>query len=96
MERWPRWIALLDKRETETTQSGIYVALLFREDMSGVYVTFNQGVIEPKRVHCGTSGLLLLREKAAALRQQCAELAGVGFQLDPDIDLRTEGTLGRD
>ena len=39
---WARvpWIAFLDERETKTTQRGIYVVLLFREDMSGVYVTF--------------------------------------------------------
>jgi MoxR-like ATPase len=95
---WARvpWIAFLDRRETETTQRGIYVVLLFREDMSGVYVTFNQGVTEPKELHGGTAGLQLLRENAAALREQSAELAGVGFRLDPDIDLRTEGGLGRD
>jgi MoxR-like ATPase len=90
------WIAFLDERETKTTQRGIYVVLLFREDMSGVYVSFGQGVTEPKKLHGGTSGLQLLREKATALRTQCGELAGFGFHLDSDIDLRTEGTRGRD
>jgi hypothetical protein len=95
---WARvpWITLLDERETDTTQRGIYVALLFREDMSGVYLTFIQGATEPKKLHGGTSGLQLLRETATALRDQCAELAGFGFRLDPDVDLRTEGALGRD
>jgi MoxR-like ATPase len=95
---WARvpWIAFLDQRETKTTQRGIYAVLLFREDMSGVYVTFNQGVTEPKKLHGGTTGLQLLREKAGALRGQCAELTALGFRLDPDVDLRTEGGLGRD
>jgi hypothetical protein len=53
-------------------------------------------VTEPKKLHGGTSGLQLLRENAAALRDQSAELAGFGFHLDPNVDLRTEGTLGRD
>lgn len=46
MGNWARvpWIAFLDNRETNTTQSGIYGVFLFREDMSGVYITYNQGV----------------------------------------------------
>src|SRR6266446_4360938 len=46
---WARvpWIAFLDARVTDTTQRGIYGVFLFREDMSGVYLTFNQGVTEP-------------------------------------------------
>jgi hypothetical protein len=42
------WLALLDERETQTTQHGVYCVFLFRQDMSGVYLTFNQGVTEPK------------------------------------------------
>lgn len=38
------WLALLDKRETNTTRKGTYVVYLFSADMSGVYATFNQGV----------------------------------------------------
>jgi MoxR-like ATPase len=95
---WARvpWVAFLDERVTDTTQRGIYVVLLFREDMSGVYITFNQGVTESKKVHGGTAGLQLLRERAAALREKCDELSGWGFQLDNEIDLRTEQTWGRD
>jgi len=44
--RWAKipWIALMDRRETTTTQQGVYCVYLFREDMSGVYLTLNQGV----------------------------------------------------
>jgi hypothetical protein len=95
---WARvpWIAFLDKRITDTTQSGVYGALLFREDMSGVYLTFTQGVTEPKKEHGMTSGLQLLRENATALRGKFGELGDSGFKLDAEIDLRTDGTLGRD
>ena len=41
------WVAILDRSETTTVQRGIYVVYLFREDMSGVYLTLNQGVTEP-------------------------------------------------
>ncbi len=41
------WIAFLDSRETNSTQSGVYPVLLFREDMTGVYMTIAQGVTQP-------------------------------------------------
>ena len=95
---WARvpWIAFLDSRVTITTRRGIYGVFLFREDMSGVYLTFNQGVTEPKKAHGAKAGLQLLQENASALRGACRELERYGFHLDDDIDLRTQGTLGSD
>jgi MrcB-like, N-terminal domain/AAA domain (dynein-related subfamily) len=95
---WARvpWISFLDARVTDTTQRGLYGVFLFREDMSGVYITFNQGVTEPKKEHGATAGLQLLRENAEALRSTSRELERAGFRLDSEIDLRTEGTLGHD
>jgi hypothetical protein len=95
---WARvpWVSLIDTRVTDTTQQGIYGVFLFREDMSGVYLTLNQGVTEPKKTHGAAAGLQLLREQASSLRTDCGELARSGFNLDSEIDLRTEGTLGRD
>jgi len=51
MGNWARvpWIAFLDSRETQSTQQGVYCVFLFRDDGSGVYLTFNQGVTEPKQ-----------------------------------------------
>lgn len=48
MGNWAKvpWIAFLDNRETNSTQNGFYSVFLFREDISGVYITYNQGVIE--------------------------------------------------
>jgi MrcB-like, N-terminal domain/AAA domain (dynein-related subfamily) len=95
---WARvpWLALLDTRVTDTTQMGVYGVLLFREDMSGVYLAFIQGVTELKRTHGAAAGLQLLRENASSLRNTCDALAQSGFNLDNEIDLRTEGNLGRD
>jgi hypothetical protein len=33
------WLALLDSRETDSTQRGVYVVFLFPPDMSGVYTS---------------------------------------------------------
>lgn len=38
------WVSFLDQRETTTTQQGEYIVFLFKGDMSGFYLTFNQGV----------------------------------------------------
>ena len=95
---WARvpWISLLATRLTDTTQRGVYIVFLFREDMSGVYLTLNQGVTEPKRSHGATAGLQLLRENASLLRSSCGDLSRRDFSLNSEIDLRTEGALGRD
>lgn len=79
---WARipWLAFLDTRVTDTTQRGIYGALLFREDMSGVYLTFTQGVTEPKTTHGATAALQLLKENATAMRSRCGELLREGFR----------------
>jgi len=38
------WLGIFDDRMTESAQKGIYVVLLFKEDMRGVYLSLNQGV----------------------------------------------------
>jgi len=45
---WARcpWVAIFDTLVTVTAQSGYYPVYLFREDLSGVYLSLNQGVTE--------------------------------------------------
>lgn len=89
------WIAFLDERETRTTQDGIYGILLFRQDMSGVYLTFNQGVTKPKE-EFGTQARRKLRAKAEELHDTCEALRKRNFLLDDKIDLRAKRSLGVD
>jgi 5-methylcytosine-specific restriction enzyme B len=92
------WIALLDPRVTDSTQRGVYVVLLFRQDGSGVYVTLNQGVTAPQAELGPAAGREQLRERARAIRAspEIRELANEGFRLDDGIDLRADPGLGRD
>lgn len=90
------WIAFLDQRETKTTQNGIYGVFLFREDMSGVYLTFNQGVTEPKNQLGATKGRKHLSKQAHLLRKKYADLSSAGYLLDNNIDLRVRSGLGVD
>ncbi len=90
------WVAIMDDRETTSTQKGTYCVYLFREDCSGVYLTLNQGVTEPQHQHGPAEGKRLIRARAAELRQGAMSLGGSGFQLDADIDLRSTSGLGAD
>jgi hypothetical protein len=82
--KWARmpWLAFLDTRETTSAQRGVYCALLFTEDMSGVYLILTQGVTEPRalREHFG--------ERKTAIRQLVPQLAE-RFRLDDEIDLHS-------
>lgn len=82
------WIALMDERETDTTRAGRYVVYLFRKDMTGVYLTLNQGVTIPIRERGQTDGRELLAVRAQQIRASTPQLEGAGFTLDGDIDLR--------
>jgi MrcB-like, N-terminal domain/AAA domain (dynein-related subfamily) len=91
------WISLLDTRETDTTQRGVYCVYLLRQDMSGVYLTFNQGVTEPKNRLGKVGAHEFLRQNAADLRGLCGSLLEHGFRLDDKIDLRADSAgLGSD
>lgn len=93
---WARvpWVALVDPAETSSIQKGVYVVFLFREDMSGVYVTFNQGVSALKLRH-GTRGSREILKERAGLLTPFLEGEPRGFATGRGIDLRTEASLGR-
>jgi 5-methylcytosine-specific restriction protein B len=89
------WIALLDERVTPSTLSGVYPVLLFREDMTGVYVTVAQGTQELKqqgRAHM----LRQLDVEAERVRGLASsELSERSFVATSEIALGT-GNLARD
>jgi len=93
---WARvpWVALVNLEETTSIQHGVYVVFLFREDMTGVYLTLNQGVTTLKQRH-GTRGAReLLKHRANLLTTLFPEQLR-SFETGGGIDLRTEASLGR-
>jgi len=88
------WIAFLDSRETTTTQNGVYCLILFRQDASGVCLTFNQGVTDPHDRLGAREGRKLLHENANEIQKRAAELSPNGFRLDDEIDVRADPGLG--
>lgn len=91
------WVAFLDSRETDSTQHGVYPVFLFRQDMTGVYLTLAQGVTEPKKKLGARPAREFLRDNAAGIRQHLGPLFDSGFTLDSNIDLRADDqVLGSD
>ena len=90
------WVAFLDDRETNSTQRGVYVVLLFKADMSGAYLTYNQGVTDLIKQHGRAAGHAQLSAVAAGLRADCGELEAREFSLADDISLSEEPGLGND
>ncbi len=94
--RWATvpWIAALDARETSKTSEGVYVIYLFRADLSGVYLTLNQGTAWVMAGY-GNDGVTKLRERAAILRGRVGSLEATGFHVGRGIDLRSDVSLVR-
>ncbi len=82
------WIALFDIRITKTAQKGVYIAYLFKADMSGIYLALTQGVND------GTKTQEELQENADHLRAEMIELRDSGFTLDADMQLMDKGPYG--
>ena len=90
------WLALLDSRETRFTNDGVYLIYLFRMDMSGVYLTVNQGVSRIRSRLGGRDARGQMRRQAADLRRRFGDLSSHGFSLDDGIRLRADHALGED
>jgi 5-methylcytosine-specific restriction enzyme B len=90
--RWAHvpWVSLLDERETTTAQGGVYVAFLFVADMSGVYLTLNQGYAEPEKQLGSKRARLALTRRGEAIRRRLSDLARQGFALDGGLDLHKD------
>jgi hypothetical protein len=90
------WVAIFDNRVTRSIRDGVYCVYLFRRDMSGVYLTLNQGVEEPFKRLGRDQGKVFLANRAAEIRQSASALSEAGFQLDNNIELRSAPGLGTD
>ncbi len=89
------WIAILDPRETTTTQHGVYPVVLIPEDLRGVYVTLAQGVTKLKQEVGRRGAYEALASRASQVRPSLSGLLARGFSSDHDVDLGPS-PLGRD
>lgn len=94
---WARvpWIAVLDPRETDSTQRGTYPVILIPQSLDGVYLTLAQGVTELKRELGSRAAYEEMRRRARLLRPRITGLLDHGFEFDGDVHLG-DSPLGRD
>ncbi|MDN3550749.1 MrcB family domain-containing protein [Mucilaginibacter aquaedulcis] len=75
------WIAILDVLITNTPQSGYYPVFLFRDDMSGFYLSLNQGVTEIQAIY-KREAKEVLKIKAQDFR---AQIGKIPSNFDEDV-----------
>jgi MrcB-like, N-terminal domain len=94
---WARvpWIAVLDARETATTQRGTYPVILIPESLDGVYLTLAQGVTELKQQLGRRGAYDEMHRRADVLRPALTSLRERGFEFSGNVDLG-DSPLGRD
>jgi hypothetical protein len=90
------WIAMLDRRETRSVRCGFYCDYLFREDMSGVYLSFSQGVVGLIEAHGAEIAHAMLVQQRESLRAHFRELGICDLELEGKIDLQATTELGRE
>jgi hypothetical protein len=74
------WLAILDKRETTTTQKGTYVVILFRSDGDGCHLKLGQGVTEIKELYgSGAAAVEELQRRADGVRKMFPEMLNTAF-----------------
>jgi len=88
------WISFLDIRETNTTQDGTYIVILFCEKGTGCYIKMAQGVTQPTKKY-GIKAVDILHEKAAKIRANYLYLQDNGFDLSGKSDLGSEKKLAK-
>jgi len=71
--------------------------ILFQQDGSGLYLTFNQGVTDPMKRLGNADGIVAIKSRAEELRGEagCQSLGKAGFLRDSSIDLRADPGLGK-
>lgn len=95
--RWTHtpWIAVMDRRETDTVQEGVYVVYLYATDCQSVFLTINQGCTTlfqsaPEKKEETASAELARR--ASAMRRR---LPAPGRLRASQIDLKPTGWRSR-
>ena len=85
------WVALLNRRVTTSTQSGLYIVFLIAEDLSTVYLTLNQGMTDLVKQFGQKTASNRLIERSKEYQGQVNNLREVGVTIGSEIDLKTDG-----
>jgi 5-methylcytosine-specific restriction protein A len=86
--KWAKypWIAIIDRTITGKPQTGFYPMFLFREDMSGLYLSLNQGVARIRSIYKRRAKIVL--ESFATSYRSLIDKNFVGNFIHASIDLK--------
>jgi 5-methylcytosine-specific restriction protein B len=88
------WLAILDKRETTTTQKGTYVVILFRSDGNGCHLKLGQGVTEIRELYgSGAAAVKELQRRADSVRKMFPEMLNTAFDAYANTNHEQTATL---
>ncbi|MDP5276172.1 MrcB family domain-containing protein [Chengkuizengella axinellae] len=87
------WISVFLKSITTTATKGYYIVYLFKSDMSGFYVSLNQGYTYFKDKYGTKVGREKILRTASLIRDQLNTVPD--YLMETDIDLVSRGDLGR-
>ena len=86
------WICLFDLDITKSAQDGFYIVYLFTSDMSGVYLSLNQGWTQYEREYGTKEGRIEIKKNAITAKNLLK--SDQGFSYSP-IDLKASKSLGK-
>lgn len=86
------WICVFDLDITKSAQEGFYIVYLFRSDMSGVYLSLNQGWTQYEREYGTKEGRLEIKKNANYSKKLLK--GDQGFSYAP-INLKATKSLGK-
>ncbi len=86
------WVGIFNRSITISAQEGFYIVLLFSEDMSGCFLSLNQGVTEMEKRY---TRRLAIKKMIEAANLSIPHLLKHPEGLYGEIDLHSTGDLGR-
>ena len=89
------WLAILDRRETTSTQRGTYIVLLFGENGEGCHLKLAQGVTDLKRDLGAVAATSQLVSQANRIRELFSSDEVVDFDLSGDPRLNQTNATAR-
>lgn len=78
------WICIFDRSITTSATKGVYIVYLLKSDGSSLYLTFNQGCTEIRKIHNKRETISIMRDKAAEI---ASRIDSRGFNADEKIYL---------
>jgi 5-methylcytosine-specific restriction enzyme A len=86
------WIGFFDTSITTSAQSGFYIVILFKADMSGFYISLNQGWTQYQEEYGIKKGKVIIKENAVVAQNSLKTISSLNKGV---LALDATGTLGK-